>query len=112
MRHTASVWRAPLVNGSAQTIGTYTEIYPSVRCFIQPATSSLQYYYGQRGTVVTHTIYVSGNSYTFQREDIFVDAVGNQYHLTADPINALVSNLYLSLVCEQYPEGAKKRLDT
>ncbi|AWM39785.1 hypothetical protein GobsT_18530 [Gemmata obscuriglobus] len=111
MRHRVAVWRQNLVQGTAQRIDRYTQAYAGVPCFIQPASSALQLYYSQRGTVVTHTIYTTAVTRAFEREDVLVDAKGNQYHLTADPLNALESDVYLQLVAEQYPEGAKKRLD-
>lgn len=111
MRHSVDVYRQNLVQGTSQNIGTYTISKRAVRCFIQPASSALQYFYGQRGTTVTHTIYTCATNVTFQREDILEDARGHQYHLTADPLNALESDVYLQLVAEQYPEDAKARLD-
>lgn len=110
MRHKVAVWRQNLVQGTAQSVGGYTRMYTGVPCFIQPASSALQFYYSQRGTVVSHTIYTTAVTKTFEREDILVDAKGNQYHLTADPLNALESDVYLQLVAEAYPEDAKKRL--
>lgn len=111
MRHRVDVYRSSIVQGTAQTYGAYSEIASSVPCFIQPASSQIQFYYGQRGTTVTHSIYTTAVTQDFKREDILEDARGNQYHLTADPLNALESDVYLQLFAEQYPEGAKKRLD-
>lgn len=111
MRHKADVWRQNLVQGTAQTIGPYTKEYTAVPCFIQPASAALVMAYAQRQTTVTHTIYTTAVNKVFRREDIFEDSKGNQYHLTADPLNALESDVYLQLVAEQYTEDAKVRLD-
>lgn len=111
MWHKVDVWRPNFENATAQTITGYTQVYTGVACNIQPASSQLQFYYAQRATVVTHSIFTTSVSTVFQREDILVDARGKQYHLTADPLNALELDVYLQLFAEQYPEGAKKRLD-
>lgn len=111
MRHRCDVWRPEVVQGTAQTIDEYARVYTSVPCFVQPASSAMQYFYGQRGTTVTHVIYTTAVGKTFRREDILEDSAGRQYHLTADPKNALMSDVYLELVAEEYPEEGKKRLN-
>jgi hypothetical protein len=111
MRHRVDVWRPDKGQGTAQQIDGYARVYRSVPCFVQPASAALQYFYNQRGTTITHTVYTTATAKSFQREDILEDAAGRQYHLTADPLNALESGLYLQLAAEEYPEGAKKRLD-
>jgi hypothetical protein len=112
MRHRVDIWRPTLSQGTltAQTPESYTQVYSSVPCFIQPASSQLQFAYAQRGTTVTHTVYTVDTTKTFQREDI-VEFGGRQFHLVADPISGLESDVYLQLICEEYPEGFKKRLD-
>ncbi len=96
---------------TSQAITGFAAVYTGIPCFIQPASAQLQYYYEQRGTTVTHTVYTTATQNTYLREDVLEDASGNQYHLVAGPLNALESNLYIQLACEQYPEGAKQRLD-
>jgi hypothetical protein len=111
MRHRVDVWRQELGQGTAQRVDGYCRVYRRVPCFVQPASAALQDFYGQRGTTVTHTIYTTATDKAFRREDVLEDAGGNQYHLVADPLDALMSGVYLQLMAEQYPEGAKKRLD-
>lgn len=112
MRHRASVWRSGITqDGTSQVQSGYNQIAASVPCFIQPASSNLQYWYMQRGTTVTHNVYTTAVNQCFKREDILLGPDGNQYHLVADPLNALQSNIYLELHCEQYPENARQRLN-
>lgn len=111
MFHRADVYRPTITQGTGQKISGYTLTYGDVPVFIQPADSQLAFYYAQRGTVMTHTIYTSDTAKTFTREDVLEDADGNQYHLVAAPVNGLRRNVYLELHCEQYPEDAKVRLD-
>ena len=112
MRHTVNLYAPNMVqDGTSQAITGYTLVQSSVPCFIQPASAALQFYYSQRGSTISHTIYTNEVDMTFTREYVLEDQNGNQYHTIADPLNALESNIYLQLVCEQYPEGAKKRLD-
>jgi hypothetical protein len=112
MRHVVSCFRPVYsTDGTSQDLTGFVQVYSGVRCFIQPASASLQFWYQQRGTTMTHTIYTTAVQNVFKREDVFLDAWGNQYHLLADPINALQSGVYIQLDCEQYPEDAKQRLD-
>ena len=111
MIHRVSVWRPVYVQGTADKIDKYTRVYSSVPAFIQPVDTKLQMFYAQNGTAITHTIYTTATSKTFQREDILEDASGNQFHLVAAPKDALMSQIYFELQAEQYPEGAKRRLD-
>jgi hypothetical protein len=111
MRHRVDVWRPDQVQGTAQTYDGYSREYTSVPCFIQPASAALQFYYAQRGTVVSHTVYTTSTTKTFHREDVLEDATGKQYHLVAESLNALESGVYLQLIAEEYPEGARKRLN-
>ena len=111
MRHRVDLWRPDRVQGTGQTYDGYTRAYTSVPCSIQPAGAALAFYYAQRGTLVTHTVYTTATDKTFKREDVLEDANGRQFHLTADPLNALESGLYLQLAAEEYPETDKKRLN-
>ena len=113
MRHTASVFRPVVQQGqTTQDITGYTQVYAGVPCFFQPATARMEEFYSQRGTTMDTVIYTTATQNTYLREDIFVDGSGRQFHLVAAPKPALDGTLYYELVAEQYPEGAKKRLDT
>jgi hypothetical protein len=108
--HRCAVWRPTVSQDAAQKIDGYTLVYENVPCFIQPADTKEVWFYMQRGTEVTHNIYTLSVSLTLRRNDIW-EIDGNQFHIEADPKNALMRNLYLELPAVQYPEEAKKRLD-
>lgn len=110
MRHTVDLYRQNLTQATAQEVEGYSLVERNIPCFVQPADSQMQNYYGQRGSAITHTVYTTSTATDFRREDIllFGDA---QFHIVNAPLSGLASGIYLELHCEQYPEGAKKRLD-
>ena len=108
--HKADVYRATEEQNTTVEITGYTKVYSNVPCFIQPATSAEAFYYAQRGLENDHTIYTSTVNNTYQRNDVFTHK-GYDYHIVGVK-NGLLKNVYIELAAKQYPEGAKRRLDT
>ena len=110
MVHKADVFRPTKIQNTAQEISGYVLHARCVPCFIQPVSSAEAFYYSQRGLENVHTVYTTDACGGFDRNDVFTHA-GSDYHVTGVK-NALVRGLYLELTAVQYPEQAKRRLDT
>ncbi len=110
MRQTVSVWRQFFEEGTtSQQVGGYALVTRRVPCFIQPATSGEQFFNSERGLEDIHTVYTSDVCTSFERNDILKYGE-RQFHVVGIK-NALTLNVYQELTVQEYPEGARKRLD-